>query len=75
MYATAWTCTQSDASTSDCVVTATASDGPGSGSTTPLYTQDAGNIVFSLAIIIFCLFLLVIGFVWNSTDPLKRLRG
>jgi len=54
----------------DCYVTASSSYGLSTSS--PFYTQDAGNLSFALGLIIVILFLAVIGFMFNSMTNKKR---
>jgi len=43
----------------------------GTASSSPLYTQDSGNLSLGLAIIIVILFLMVVGFMYNNMKQKK----
>jgi len=72
---TNWTC-ETSGSTTDCVVTATSSIDISSwfSTTSPILFQDAGNISFGLAVIATLIFLMAIGFAFNSMKSKKPWR-
>lgn len=55
----------------DTLIMATSSSGAGLSTTTPFYTQDSGNISLELAILIVGMFLMIIGFFYNSITSKK----
>lgn len=62
--------------TEDCEVTATSTYHTEvvitSTSSLPLYTQDSGNILFALAVIIFFQFLVFVGYIFNRVFKEKK---
>jgi len=70
---TSWICTQIDASSTQCTVTAFSTSTLGA-STTPIYTQDAGNLSFASAIVIGLLSMLVLIPLFATTLLGKRRR-
>jgi len=71
-----WHCDFPTASTSDCYATETspAEVSVLSATSSPVYTQDSGNISLGLAIIIALGFLMVAGFIYNNQKAKRPWR-
>jgi len=70
---TEWICTQVDASSTECVVTASSTPA-GYSTSSVLYVQDSGNVSLGLSIIIVMMSIALVAYFFNSIKSKKPWR-